>query len=231
MAYSTIRRGCSSNEPCTSQELIAYCLFGEIADKRKLLKDEADEPLSEIFERKADEAVIARAIACSIMLLVLPACGIPPLRIRSRDQKCRKTSMDRPARKTQLSSGSKSFTMIECLRCLIEKALVDNRELKILNEEVQIAGNEVLARSGAYLPFVTCRGRRGAEQIQPLHGRRSRHTRRPVSPREALYQSVWKFRGRRSTSPGSSTSTGSCGMPGTRRRSATSPPVRGGTTS
>ena len=35
---------------------MAYCLFGGIADKRKLLKDEADEPLSEIFERKADEA-------------------------------------------------------------------------------------------------------------------------------------------------------------------------------
>ena len=32
---------------------VAYCLFGGIADKGKLLKDEADEPLSEIFERKA----------------------------------------------------------------------------------------------------------------------------------------------------------------------------------
>ena len=41
------------NEPCASQELIAYDLFGGIADNRKLLKDEADEPLSEILERKA----------------------------------------------------------------------------------------------------------------------------------------------------------------------------------
>ncbi len=38
---------------------------------------------------------------------------------------------------------------------MIEKALFDNRELKVLNEEVQLAGNEVLARSGAYLPFVS----------------------------------------------------------------------------
>lgn len=44
------------NELCTSQELMAYFLFGGIADERKLLKDEADEPLSEIFERRADEA-------------------------------------------------------------------------------------------------------------------------------------------------------------------------------
>jgi hypothetical protein len=32
---------------------IAYYLFGRIADGRKLLKDEADEPLSEILEHKA----------------------------------------------------------------------------------------------------------------------------------------------------------------------------------
>jgi NodT family efflux transporter outer membrane factor (OMF) lipoprotein len=38
---------------------------------------------------------------------------------------------------------------------LIHQALLGNRELKVLNEEVQIAGNEVLARSGAYLPFIT----------------------------------------------------------------------------
>ena len=62
---------------------------------------------------------------------------------------------ERPARKTHPSSGSKSFTMIRMLTCLIEKALVDNRELKVLNEDVQIAGNEVLARSGAYLPFIS----------------------------------------------------------------------------
>ena len=35
---------------------MAYCLFGGIADKRKLLKDEADEPLSEILKRTAYEA-------------------------------------------------------------------------------------------------------------------------------------------------------------------------------
>ncbi len=32
------------NKPCTSQELIADYWFGAIADKRKPLKDEADEP-------------------------------------------------------------------------------------------------------------------------------------------------------------------------------------------
>ena len=47
------------------------------------------------------------------------------------------------------------------LTYLIEKALVDNRELRVLNEEVQISGNEVLARSGAYLPSSRSRPARG----------------------------------------------------------------------
>ena len=42
-----------TNEPCTSRELIADCLFGEIADKRKFLKDEADERLTEIYTETA----------------------------------------------------------------------------------------------------------------------------------------------------------------------------------
>jgi hypothetical protein len=33
-----------------------YYLFGRIADKRKLIRDEADEPLSEVFEHRAREA-------------------------------------------------------------------------------------------------------------------------------------------------------------------------------
>jgi hypothetical protein len=44
------------NQTCASQELIARCLFGGIADPRKLLNEDADETLGEIFERKAYEA-------------------------------------------------------------------------------------------------------------------------------------------------------------------------------
>ena len=41
------------NQPCTSQELIAYDLFGGIADKRKLLKHEVDEHLNEFFRTQS----------------------------------------------------------------------------------------------------------------------------------------------------------------------------------
>ena len=48
---------------------------------------------------------------------------------------------------------------------LIHQALVGNQELKILNEDIQIASNEVLARSGAYLPFVTAGGGAGLNKF------------------------------------------------------------------
>jgi outer membrane protein, multidrug efflux system len=99
--------------------------------------------------------VIAGAIACSIMLLALPSCGIPPLR-HPEPGPGLPTDFNRATSSDNSSQlGIEEFYNDRMLTCLIEKALLDNRELKNLNEEVQIAGNEVLARSGAYLPFVS----------------------------------------------------------------------------
>jgi outer membrane protein, multidrug efflux system len=135
--------------------LVACCLFGGIADKRKLLKDARMNQLVRLSNAKPMKHVIARAIACSIMLLVLPSCGIPPLR---HPQPGPGLPTDFNGATSPENSGQlaiEEFYNDRMLTCLIEKALVDNRELKALNEEVQVAGNEVLARSGAYLPFVS----------------------------------------------------------------------------
>ncbi len=47
---------------------------------------------------------------------------------------------------------------------LISQALLGNQELKILAEDIQIASNEVLARRGAYLPFVSFGAGAGLEK-------------------------------------------------------------------
>ena len=47
---------------------------------------------------------------------------------------------------------------------LIAQAMVANQELKILNEDIRIASNEVLARRGAYLPFLGLRADAGVER-------------------------------------------------------------------
>jgi len=91
------------------------------------------------------------------MLLVLPSC-IPNLR---------KPDLAPPVPEDfngATSSENSSQVPIEeffndpLLIGLIDRALVGNQELRILNENVQIASNEVLARRGAYLPFVTAGG-------------------------------------------------------------------------
>jgi NodT family efflux transporter outer membrane factor (OMF) lipoprotein len=47
---------------------------------------------------------------------------------------------------------------------LIDQALAANRELLALNEEVEVARNEFLARTGAYLPFAALRGSVGVDK-------------------------------------------------------------------
>jgi multidrug efflux system outer membrane protein len=99
--------------------------------------------------------VIAIAIAWSIMLLILPSCGIPPLRHWEPGPGLPTDFNGATSPENSAQLGIEEFYNDRMLMCLIEKALIDNRELKVLNEEVQMAGNEVLARSGAYLPFVS----------------------------------------------------------------------------
>lgn len=51
------------------------------------------------------------------------------------------------------------------LTALIDTALHNNQELNINLQEIQVANNEILARRGAYLPFVTVGGGAGAEKV------------------------------------------------------------------
>lgn len=58
-----------------------------------------------------------------------------------------------PENSAQLGIGE--FFRDPLLLGLIDQAMTSNRELLVLNEEVEIARNEIRARQGAYLPFVT----------------------------------------------------------------------------
>src|SRR5947199_1065087 len=112
---------------------------------------------------KHAKRVLARAIVCS-MLLVLPSCAVPPLRQPE-------LGLALPASFNGLTSpenwaqlGIREFFNDPLLTCLLDQALVGNRELKVLNEEAVIARNEFLARQGAYLPFVGFRGSAGLDR-------------------------------------------------------------------
>jgi NodT family efflux transporter outer membrane factor (OMF) lipoprotein len=100
------------------------------------------------------QRVLARALVCS-MLLVLPSCGIPPLRQAVQGPPLPPTFKGAISSDNSSQLGTQEFFNDPMLTGLIDQALVGNRELRILNEEVQIARNDILARQGAYLPFVT----------------------------------------------------------------------------
>jgi NodT family efflux transporter outer membrane factor (OMF) lipoprotein len=98
------------------------------------------------------------------MLLVLPSCAIPCLRQADPGPPLPATfnGVASPDNSAQL--GIEEFFNDTILTRLIDQALATNRELLILNEEVQIARNEFLARTGAYLPFASFRASAGVDK-------------------------------------------------------------------
>ena len=100
-----------------------YYLFGQLDGGRKLLKDETHSPLSEIGttrrwthremdtnRRRTRIRSRSRVASCWFCRPVESPISVR----RTRDQTCREASRERPARKTHLRSGSKSFSMIRC---------------------------------------------------------------------------------------------------------------------
>ncbi|HWG43280.1 MAG TPA: TolC family protein [Gemmataceae bacterium] len=124
--------------------------------------------LTRLPNTKQMKHVLARAIACSF-LLVLPSCGIPNLRQA-------KPGPDVPANYTAGYNGAansenssqipiEDFFTDPILTHLICQALAGNQELKIMYEDVQVARNVILGRSGAYLPSVSLGAVAGVEKF------------------------------------------------------------------
>jgi NodT family efflux transporter outer membrane factor (OMF) lipoprotein len=120
--------------------------------------------------RRHRKRVLASIIVCS-MLLVLPSCGIPSLRQADLGLAVPPSFNGITSSENSAQLSIEAYFNDPLLTCLIDQALVTSRELRILDEEVQIARNEILARQGAFLPFVGFRGGLGVDrhsQFTPL---------------------------------------------------------------
>ena len=117
-----------------------------------------------ILDAKQMKHVIARAIACGIMLLVLPSCGIPKLRKAEPGPGLPVDFQGATSSENSSQLTIEEFYRDPTLTSLIDLAVANNRELKVLNEDIQIASNEVLARSGQYLPFISVGSGLGLER-------------------------------------------------------------------
>src|SRR5512147_2158941 len=120
--------------------------------------------LVSLSNTKQKKRATAIAIVCSF-LLVLPSCAMP--RLRHADPG--------PALPEDFNGGAspdnsaqlriEEFFDDQTLVGLIDQALAGNQVLSILTEDVRIASNEVLARRGAYLPFLTIGGGAGLNKF------------------------------------------------------------------
>src|SRR4051794_14497010 len=98
-------------------------------------------------DTKHVKRVLTRVIAYGL-LLVLPSCSIPPLRLTQPGPLLPPSYNGATSPDNSAKLAIADFFNDPLLLRLIDQALAGNRELLSLNEEVQIAGNEVLARSG-----------------------------------------------------------------------------------
>ncbi len=107
--------------------------------------------------------LLASAAICG-MLLVLPSCGIPPLRQADLGLEVPGSYCGLTSAQNWANLGIDQFFNDPVLIHLIDQALVGNRELRGLSEEAEVARNEFLARQGAYFPFVSFRGSAGLDK-------------------------------------------------------------------
>lgn len=112
---------------------------------------------------RVNPCILATLVA-SCILPVISGCGIPKLCCVDPNpyipaEYNGKTTTDNVA-----NIGVYEFFSDQALAQLIAEGLASNQELKIRNQEIQVARNEILARRGAYLPFVSAGARGGFER-------------------------------------------------------------------
>ena len=107
--------------------------------------------------------VVLRLLACSLVL-GLAGCRIP-------DLCCPEPGPELPGDFSGVTTpdnmaivGIQEFFTDDNLAELLTLRLAQNQELKIRNQEIWIANNEILSRRGAYLPFLSLGARGGMDR-------------------------------------------------------------------
>jgi outer membrane protein, multidrug efflux system len=136
---------------------------------RILAQDVKDDRGGLSVSTKHGKRVLARAIACSLLTLGLSSCTIPDLRPAQSGPEVPPAYDGAVGANANTSDNSSRLGIDEffndpILTRLIDQAMLGNRELLILEEEVQIAQNDILARQGAFLPFVSFGAGAGVEK-------------------------------------------------------------------
>lgn len=107
---------------------------------------------------------IQLSLASILMLLALSGCRIPGLRGPTPAPILPDTFNGKTSSENSADLGIAEFFDDPVLTQLLAQGLAQNQELKIRNEEIQIARNEIMARRGAYFPFIGYGARGGFDK-------------------------------------------------------------------
>ena len=90
------------------------------------------------------------------LALMLQACSIPLLFSKKADTKLPEQFNQQPTMTENAANINwKSFYDDENFQNIIDTSLTNNKEVNILMQRISIAANEIQARKGEYMPFVT----------------------------------------------------------------------------
>ncbi|RYF62275.1 MAG: TolC family protein, partial [Cytophagaceae bacterium] len=100
-------------------------------------------------------------VAC--MSLAITACKTPALVVKTQNQAVPASYNNSQDSTNSANTSWRGYFADPYLAALIDTALYNNQELNVTLQEIQIANNEVFARSGAYRPFVGLGGGAGID--------------------------------------------------------------------
>ncbi|PQO25657.1 hypothetical protein C5Y96_22820 [Blastopirellula marina] len=113
--------------------------------------------------KRVNPCAIATLLTCCI-LPVISGCGIPKLCCVDPNPYIPNEFNGKTTTDNVANIGVYEFFNDQALAQLIAEGLATNQELKIRNQEIQVARNEILARRGAYLPFVSVGAKGGFDR-------------------------------------------------------------------
>ncbi len=115
------------------------------------------------FSDTTRRRAFSTAVICSLMT-VLPSCRIPGLRSPDATPNLPDSFNGVASPDNSANASIEEFFPDPMLVSLIHQGLSGNQQLKILGEDIQIANNEILKKSGTYLPFVNFANRSSLEK-------------------------------------------------------------------
>ncbi len=96
--------------------------------------------------------------------IIYISCNVPSLVQKAENKKVSRSYNNSQDTVNTAKVKREDFFTDPYLKVLIDTALKNNQELNIILQEINIAKNEVKARKGRYLPFVTIGGASGLEK-------------------------------------------------------------------